>query len=352
MISDGLFDRVKDNLNQATRGPYCVDLIISNACNLKCKYCWSGKRPAQFNCLSEETLTQFLNSAQDLQVKEISLTSTIGEPTLFKNIAFLMQKIKMHGFLGSLLTNGSLLDLSFAKLLKEINWDVLILSLDSFDPFIQYALRPSFDKREYLKDILGFLQFCRDNCPHLCLNLNMVVNALNYKDVPEYFQQAQIYGVKNITLLKLVEMNESYAQLALTKAQLADFIKIIKNLHTPVSFNSLEWLNQDNQEGLAENGLNKPLDSTRHCYYHLYKMLIDYDGEVIGCNGDASVKTGFNIKKTPLKEIYFELIKLYQPSRNNPACYEICCSPIKTINQEIDFRLSNPAAGAKPKLRA
>lgn len=349
MISDELFCRVKDNLNQAAKGPYCIDLIISNTCNLKCRYCWGGSRPDQEDYLPEEILAQLLNSAKDLQVKEISLTSAIGEPTLFKNIEFLMNKIKLNGFLGSLLTNGSLLDLSFANFLKQIKWDVLILSLDSFDPVIQYSLRPSFNKRDYLKDLFEFLQFCRVNCQNLCLNLNMVVNALNYKDVEGYFKRAEAYGVKNITLLKLVKMNENYAEFSLTPSQLTDFKDIIRNMRSSISFNHLEWLGSNSDEKSAENMLNRAPEPVRHCYYHLYKILIDCDGQVISCNGNASEKTGFNINDRPLKEIYFELVKLYMPRRNGPKCYDICCSPIKTINQEIDFRLSNKAIVSKQR---
>jgi len=341
MISDELFYRVKENLNQAVKGPYCIDLIVSKACNLKCRYCRVGIRQDGGDCLSKEILTQFLNSAKDLQVKEISITSAIGEPTLFKNIEFLMKTIKLNGFLGSLLTNGSLLDLSFANFLKQIKWDILTISVDSFNPVIQYSLRPSFNKRDYLKGVLEFLQFCRLNYQNLCLNLNMVVNALNYRDVEEYFKEAEAYGVKNITLLKLVEMNKNYKELSLTQSQLTDFKNIIKNIRTPVSFNHLEWLNRGNDDRSTESSLNGTPSTSRHCYYHLYKMLIDRDGQVRVCNGNASEKTGFNINDLPLKEIYFELVKLYMSRRNNPGCYDICCSPIKTMNQEIDFRLSN-----------
>jgi MoaA/NifB/PqqE/SkfB family radical SAM enzyme len=337
MISDELFYRVKDNLKQVT-GPYCIDLILSNSCNLRCKYCRGGRRPGREDYLSEDVLRRFLNSAKDLQVKEISLTSAIGEPTSFKKLNFLMKEIKLNGFLGSLLTNGSLLDLDFANFLQQIKWDLLILSLDSFNPDTQYSLRPSLDGRDYLKGILEFLQFCRQDFRNLCLNLNMVVNTLNYRDVEEYFGKAESYGVKNITLLKLVKMNKNYGKLALTESQLADFKKIIRNMHTSVSFNHLEWLSEDSSGG-QKSVLNKQQVTLRNCYYHLYKVLIDRDGRVLVCNGNASDKTDFNINDEPLKEIYFKLVQLYMSRRNNPACYDICCSPIKNINQEIDFRL-------------
>ncbi|MDD5115946.1 MAG: radical SAM protein [Candidatus Omnitrophica bacterium] len=337
MISDELFYRVKDNLKQV-KGPYCIDLILGKTCNLKCKYCWGGKRQPQEDYLSENVLKKLLDSARELEVKEISLTSAIGEPMLFKNLEFLMKEIKLNGFIGSILTNGSLLGRNFADFLKRIKWDLLILSLDSFNPDVQYSLRPSPEGQEYLKGILEFLEFCRSDFRNMCLNLNMVVNALNYRDIEEYFRQAESYGVRNITLLKLVKMNKDYTPLALTQSQLSEFKNIISNMRTPVSFNRLEWLGEEDCLG-ANCVVEEQYKTRKNCYYHLYKVLIDYDGQVLVCNGNASDKTIFNIHDKPLKDIYHELVRLYASRRNDPPCYDICCSPIKTINQEIDLRL-------------
>jgi len=332
MITEELFQRVKENSLVLKKGPYCIDLIMSDSCNLNCQYCSGGIDYERQNFLSKDSLIKLFDAAEALCVREISLTSLIGEPTLFKDIRFVMREIKKRNFIGSLLTNGTSLDKDFAQFVKEIEWDVLILSLDSFYPKIQYKLRPSLHKQNYLPKIIDFLQVTSETNESLCLNLNMVVSRVNYTYIEDYFRQAENYGVNNITLLKLLEMNKKYKKFILSDRKQKYFIKMLQNIKTTIPFNRLEWLEGRSFAPASERSIQGSSRISGKCYYHLYKILINYDGQVLKCNGEGYKKTKFNIKDSSLRDIYFELLKNYAYLRNNPNCYDGFFSPIKPIN--------------------
>lgn len=346
MISKGLFLRVKESLNDKQNGPYCIDLVVSDYCNFRCLYC-SGSLPHSHKSnWSRGVLTKTLDAAMKLHVQEISLTSLIGEPTVFKDIKYLMEEIKKRDFVGTLLTNGSTLDLGLAEFMKKIEWDVLIISLDSFDPGIQYKLRPGLDKKNYLEKVIEFLDFTAEHNTKLNVNLNMVVNNLNYKHVYDYFKKAQSYGVKNITLLKLANMNDNYERFILNDAQKMEFKDMLKNMNTPIYFNSLEWLGGHNvNAGHPDTAVIKT-EARKDCYFHLYKILIDCNGQVVKCNGDPQ-ETQFNVNDDDLYDIYYNLLDTYKDLRTDASCWEICCSPIKALNQEIGYYLAKGMAESK-----
>lgn len=340
MISKDLFCRVKDNLGRQQKGPYCIDLVINDFCNLGCFYCSGSLAHNYKDNWSKGILIKVLDSAVKLRIREISLTSLTGEPTVFKDIRFLMEEIKRRGFVGTLLTNGSRLDPEFADFMHRINWDILILSLDSFNPDIQYKLRPSRRNDKYLEKVAEFLGYAFKHNPKLNINLNMVVNNLNYNDTGNYFKKAESYGINNITLLKLARMNNNYEKFNLTENQLMEFKDKLKNINTSVYFNSLEWLGEKktNTNEPCQDFIKKADKKIKNCYFHFYKVLIDCDGSVLKCNGDPQ-KSRFNVNENNLHNIYYDLLENYKDSRTNAPCWDICCSPIKALNQEIDYYL-------------
>ncbi|MBN2482663.1 MAG: radical SAM protein [Candidatus Omnitrophica bacterium] len=345
MISQAFLARVQHNLTCSPKGPYCLDLALSSSCNLDCLYC-SGKISAKpKDLLSKDTLLRLLDSAQALGVKEISLTSLIGEPTVFKNLRFLMGEIKKRGFFGTLLTNGSRLDEDFAKFLKEIGWDIIIVSIDSFSDDIQYQLRPMPGKQKYLEAIHRFLRYSAEQNPRVHLNFNMVVNKLNYAYVKDYFRIVDSYNAKNVTLLKLVRMNEQYDALSLHDEEMQSFRALLSEIETKVTFNRLEWIEKapdgrDSHRPVQHSPLKKI------CYFHLYKLLINCDGQVLKCNGDP-LKTKFNVIRDDLEKIYGRILSEYEFLREYPYCYESCCSPIKQLNQELEYYLEGDGVEKK-----
>ncbi len=341
MISQGFLNRVAENIKSKQKAPYCIDWIVNDFCNLRCLYCSPKLAHNSKSIWSKEKLIKILESAKKLNVQEISITSIKGEPAIFKDIRFLMEEIKKRSFMGTLLTNGTRLDLEAAYFIQKIKWDILILSLDSFRPEIQYQLRPSFGGDEtYLENIIKFLEYSAKNNPVTHINLNMVVNSLNYHDLIDYFKKAESYGVKNITLLKLMKQSEHYEELALTEKQLMEFNALLKNIKSPVNFNHLEWIGDiDEQRGTP---VDKIKDTRKNCYFHFYKVLIGCNGQILKCNGDPQA-TEFNVEKDDLETVYPNLLEAYKDFITNPSCWDTCCSPIKTLNQEIAYYLERDA---------
>ena len=222
----------------------------------------------------------------------------------------------------------------------------MTISLDSFVPAIQYKLKPACGGDDYLQRIIGFLEFTVKNNPTLNLNLNMVVTNINYDNVENYFLKSELYRIKNVTLIKLVKMTQKFNELLPADKQIIDFKYRLKNMDTPVNFNRAEWL--DNESCADIQKINSEISSIakNKCFFYLYKILIDCQGQVLKCNGDPQ-KTPFNVYDEDLGDIYYKLIEQYKHYYDSTLCWDSCCSPIKAINQELKRCLDEESSSKK-----
>jgi len=333
-VSEDVICQVKRNLASSDLVPYYIDIVLNNYCNLGCRYC-SSRNITGGQSMQRQVWVKILREAKHMGVREISLTSFVGEPLVFKDITAIMKEIKFAGFRGSLLTNGSRLDEKFADFMLNIGWDILIVSVDSFNEEIQYKLRPSKNGIMYMKGLKRFFEYLSRQDKKINLNLNMVVNKLNYREVKSYIEQAELYGVSNITFLKLTPMNEEFDNLKLDNIEERKFVELLKNTDASIRYNWQEWFPV--AKDVNAQGENK---EEHFCYFHLYKLIVNWDGEIIKCNGD-NVKTGLNVLGANLHQSYITLANKYRHLRKDPPCWELCCSPIKRINQDIHLSINN-----------
>jgi MoaA/NifB/PqqE/SkfB family radical SAM enzyme len=331
-VAKDLVCRVYDNIKSSTLYPYCIDIVVNNYCNLKCLYC-SSRNIREGKNLDGKVIMNVLEDAYKMNVKEISITSLVGEPLIYPWIKDVMRQIKQKGFKGSLLTNGSVLDIEFAHFLRDISWDIIIISIDSFIEDIQYTLRPAANREMYMQGVKEFLREVSQNNWGLSINLNMVVTTINYRQVLNYFQSAKEYGVSNITFLRLIKMTEEYNTLCLSEKQEEEFINLLGKNKLDINYNKYEWLQ-------TKSNIESKNQADRKCYYHLYKVIVDCDGKILKCNGDSK-ETGFDLSHDSIFSCYSKLVNKYRHLRNNPYCWDMCCSPIKRINQDIMYALKN-----------
>ncbi len=107
---------------------------VTEACNLRCAYCWSPEGISDSGeILSQEEILRLLSCAVSLGLVHLRLTG--GEPLLRKNIVSLVGKIAgLPGLRGlSLTTNGVLLA-EKARALSQAGLGRVNLSLDTLNP--------------------------------------------------------------------------------------------------------------------------------------------------------------------------------------------------------------------------
>ncbi len=126
-------------------------VVLNLECNLRCKYCFEGKRKGKFH-LSKDTATQFVDFAikrNDLSKKEeIKIVFYGGEPLLsletiidisHKMRAYAEQKAVKYSF--TLVTNGTLLTTEVVKILTPLGLKGAKVTLDG-PKYIHDRYRP------------------------------------------------------------------------------------------------------------------------------------------------------------------------------------------------------------------
>lgn len=114
----------------ARPSPLIVHLVVSNICNFDCSFCFLDPEQEKFT-LPLKKFSALLNDLKRLGTYYLYISG--GEPLLVKNIQEYLFLAKKHVPYLHIVTNGSLLDQTMAKLIKEANVDEISLSLDAME---------------------------------------------------------------------------------------------------------------------------------------------------------------------------------------------------------------------------
>ncbi|MGL5089189.1 MAG: radical SAM/SPASM domain-containing protein [Cetobacterium sp.] len=126
-----------------------IYIEISNICNLKCSFCPTTKRKAQY--MSLENFTHILKEVKDYS-KHIYL-HVKGEPLFHPNLAAILYKAKKEDYFVNITTNGTLIKNCTELLLGNTAPRQINFSLHSFDGNLD-----SIDYNDYLQNILSFTE--------------------------------------------------------------------------------------------------------------------------------------------------------------------------------------------------
>lgn len=156
MIAKGLKSR---------RHPIEAQIIPIRRCNLSCTYC------NEFDSSSKPVPTEEMIHRVDLLAALGTATITIsgGEPLLHPEVDEIIKKIRSHGMLAGLITNGYLLTPERIKRLNHAGLDHLQISIDNVKPddVSKKSLRVLRKKLGLLADLAQF-----------DVNVNSVVGSL------------------------------------------------------------------------------------------------------------------------------------------------------------------------------
>jgi len=120
---------------------------VTDRCNLRCTYCMPKEGillKSHSEMLSYESIALIAHEAGRLGITKIRLTG--GEPLVRKNIESLVEMIRLTGKYKeiTMTTNGTLLTLAKAQILKKAGLTRINISLDTLDPErYQYLTRGS-----------------------------------------------------------------------------------------------------------------------------------------------------------------------------------------------------------------
>jgi len=181
----GIFDG-----EYAYKGPYCVQIDLTNDCNNNCIACWCNSPLLGDRIISPDVKKQALN--YNAVIKLIEKLSAIGtrelyfsgggEPFMHPRVLDILSYAKSKGFICSVNTNFTLVDEDILNRLKNIKLDYLVVSLWAATSETYAITHPNKSRDTFLriKKLLEWLNQTKKSFPKV--RVYNVISSMNYKE--------------------------------------------------------------------------------------------------------------------------------------------------------------------------
>lgn len=238
-----------------------IYIEITNACNLRCKFCPETVRKKEFMDIKNfEEVIKKIHKYTNLVCLHVK-----GEPFLHNDLENMFKILESYNLMTNITTNGTLINdkldiLKKSKIVRQINFSIHSIMQND-----------GIDKNKYLQDIF--------KCVEELDNVIISYRLWNVKDIKE-----------NDVNSEIIEALEEYYSVSELKRKLKknNFIKLRKNI----------FINQDT-EFIWPNKNNKKIIDSGRCLALKDQIAILVDGTVVPCCLD-------NDGDIPLGNIFFE----------------------------------------------
>ena len=311
MIRDKIWPRAripvliaKDSLMGVYK-PRIVVLVVNNACNFKCKYCFGAYHERK---ASEDFTTKELKGIIDDLHRNGTVYATVhgGETLLREDIGEIVRYMKSKGWCINLITNGTLLP----KKIEEIKMvDGLCISLDGREENNDL----NRGKGAYAKAIRAIKLVKEYDIP---LRVQSTLTKYTKGDIRYMAELAKEY-IFNLEFSILFPSTPEMEELSLTndeiRSAITEIIKVKKEgfpifitdetldlaLNWPVSFKTPTLTLKDLPPGV------KPIP----CGYSRHKFTIDANGRTFPCFPLMDTFDALNIKEVGVKKAFEHVVK-------------------------------------------
>ncbi len=276
--------------------PLVLSWNVTRKCNLKCSHCYINAAPREH---TDELTTEEGKRLID-QICEVSnplLILSGGEPLLRKDIYELIEYGTGKGLRMGLGSNGTLIDDSVAKKLKQSGIKTVSISLDSHIP----------DHHDDFRGIQGSWQKAISAIEALRANdvlvqVNTTLTQQNYDEIDDVMSLAEKLGVENFHLFFLVPTGRGKKIADITPAM---YEEMIKNTFAKTARHKLnvkpscapQFMRIAKEQGVDMSRW------VRGCMAGLYYCRIYPTGEVTPCPY-MPLKLG-NVRERSFRDIWF-----------------------------------------------
>jgi MoaA/NifB/PqqE/SkfB family radical SAM enzyme len=311
-------------------GPLRIDAELHRRCNLNCVMC--ARRNSQIDMTEESKKIEMPTQKWIEIVRESGEMGTrawnisgLGEPMCKPQTLFdVMKTIKAYNMFGELTTNGTLWKEEYIKRTIKMNWDSVCVSIDAPDAAIHDSLRrvnKTFKKAT--KTVKLFAEWRNKMGMEVpCLTLNVVLNRLNYKKLPEMVKLAYNLGADAIFVEPMIVYTDLGEKIKLRENEIEELPKIIEEAkELGKEYNIVTTVTCETPEKNIQSELVKNTSDIRSilledakkfnddkilsipCYSPWFFLMIRADGTAIHCG--ESKKIFDNIRNKSLEEIWF-----------------------------------------------
>jgi radical SAM protein with 4Fe4S-binding SPASM domain len=267
--------------------PVCIDVELTNNCNLHCLFCPTGTGTSQRNkgFMTNETFMAIMNSLQGYKVG--LRFSRWGEPTLHPKITEYFRIAKDNGHLLHLNTNGQLLNKALLEKFVEIGLDSIKFSFQGVDERTYTEMRQDSSFISLMENIkMTFQVRGESELPYI-----HIATTTTYETNDE---------IENF--IKTVNPYCDYVTVGKTKLEHIDIDKTKLNENQKVILADLK-----SKESMVE-------DRLKICPEVFGKISIDWDGQVSACCSDYDREMIIgDIHKNTIYEIFHnEIVEKYR----------------------------------------
>jgi len=161
---------------------------VTDRCNLRCLYCWSGGEPRFLrhdDILTYEEMIRLVDIAVDMGISKVRLTG--GEPFVRKNLLHLIgQLLERHPALDLRITTNATMLSGKARILRDMGVRHLNISLDTFDR----AKFQHITGRDMLRNVTRAIDECLDEGMRVKLNA-VALRGINDDELPVFVNFAR-----------------------------------------------------------------------------------------------------------------------------------------------------------------
>lgn len=330
---------MKEKLNRLVKwstgkkvGPLSIEIWPTNRCNLKCIMCgtWASRRKLEkvgtaYNPrdeikseLSNKKLVEIIEQSVELGAERFLITGG-GEPFVRKDATLrMMREIKKHSLFGNLNTNGTLISHQDALQIIEMQWNMIMFSIDGHNAEIHDYIRNVAGTFDKIVNILNEFKKLKKEFglekPKIVFN-TVIINK-NYKTIPSMIEFASDAECEDITFIPLITYDENVKTLELNKTQNSEFYNLIPSLidkskEVGINTNLEDIGNQFIKDTtkmddaiLSEiESLPKDEFTSLPCFQPFLHLLIKPHGEVTCCCMVDSLNE--KISERSLKEVWY-----------------------------------------------
>ena len=276
--------------------PLVVSWNLTRKCNLKCPHCYINATTQE---LKNELTTEESKNLID-QICEVSRPLLIlsgGEPLLRPDVYELVRYGASKGLKMGLGSNGSLIDATAAKRLKDAGIETVSISLDSHIPEQHDEFRcvpGSWEKA------VGAIKALQEN--GVLVQVNTTLTQQNYDQIDDIMSLAENIGVENFHLFFLVPTGRGVKMADISPAK---YENMIKTTFARVAKHKLN-VRPSCAPQFMRIAKDMGLDMSRWirgCLAGLYYCRVYPNGDVTPCPY-LPIKLG-NIREKSFKEIWF-----------------------------------------------
>lgn len=288
-----------------------IHMEITSKCNERCIHCYIPHEDK----IHEMDLSFTLNVLDQLkEMNTVSVTFSGGEPFLHKDILTILEYAKKNDFVINILSNGTLLDKEKVQVLKNLNINMIQVSIYSMDPAIHDAITKV--EGSHAKSLAAIDMLIGADVPVQISCPAMKLNSVSYKDVSLWAQSRKMRSLCDFIMMARTDFSTTNLENRLDLAKTEELIKDIIAVE------------EDYQELLGLEPKSKDLQKYADqpvCGVVIDNACITSSGNLYPCAGFQGYVLG-SLHKQKLKDIWLnsEKINFIRNVKNSsfPKCLE------------------------------